>query len=234
MRMLTLFFFLLSVMAHAQQNNLAHVSIWLPKPGYESHFENGYKQHLKFHAANKDKKEWYGWYVISGDRTGHFIDATFGHTWNNFDHSIDAAGDDADNILHTEPFAKFIKGYKLALVPELSTADSTALKANFLRIVTIVTDDMETAKSVFEKLKVKYASNRQIPGYLVYKIADGGNLNEWQILIGHPNFNSFAAYENLRDSLGAIERSMKVRTIQFVSIETLRYRKDMSLFANER
>lgn len=234
MRSLTVLFFFLRLTAQAQQNNLAHVSIWLPKPGYESNFENGYKQHLKFHAANKDQKEWYGWYVISGDRTGYFIDATFGHTWKNFDHSIDPAGDKADNVLHTEPFATFVKGYKLAFVPELSTADSTALHSNFLRIVTIVTEDMETAKSIFEKLRSKYVLNRQIPGYRVYKITDGGNLNEWQILIGHPDFNSFFADENLRDDLGAIERSMKVRTIQSVHVETLRYRKYMSLFINER
>ncbi len=234
MRSLTVLFFFLAVTARAQQNNLAHVSIWRPKPGYESNFENGYKQHLKFHAANNDQKEWYGWYVISGDRTGYFIDATFGHTWKNFDHPIDPAGDNADNVLHTEPFATFIKGYKLTFVPELSTADSTALKSNFLRIVTIVTEDMETAKSIFEKLRSKYVLNRQIPGYRVYKITDGGNLNEWQILIGHPDFNSFSVYENLREDLGAIERSMKVRTIQSVHVETLRYRKDMSLFTNER
>jgi hypothetical protein len=234
MRSLIVFFLFLGVMAHAQQNNIGHVSIWLPKPGQESNFDNGYKRHLKFHAVNNDQKEWYGWYVISGNRTGQFVDATFGNTWNSFDHPVDPAGDDADNALHTEPFASFLKGYKLAFIRELSTADSTVLKSNFLRIVTIVTEDMETARSVFEKLKSKYALNRQLPGYLVYKLVDGGNLNEWQILIGHPNFESFSIYENLREELGAIERSMKVRTIQSVYMETLRYRKDLSLFKNER
>lgn len=230
MRILTVLLLLTGSLAHAQQSDIAHVSIWLPKPGYELHFENGYKQHLKWHAANNDRWDWYGWYVISGDRTGHFIDATFGHPWSDFDHPVDPAGDGADNNLHTVPFGNFLKGYKMAFFPALSTTDSTALKAKFLRIVTIVTADMEMARSVFEKLRSKYTGSPW-PGYLVYKITDGGNLNEWQLLIGHTDFNSFAAYENLRADLGAIERSMKIQTIQSVKVETLRYREEMSLFA---
>src|SRR5688500_7792353 len=109
MRTLTVLFLLLGSLANAQQSNIAHVSVWLPKPGHELNFENGYKQHLKWHAANNDRWDWYGWYVISGDRTGHFIDATFGHAWSDYGHPVDAAGDWADNNLHTAPFGNFIK-----------------------------------------------------------------------------------------------------------------------------
>src|SRR5687767_11966933 len=134
MKILTVLFSFAALLAHGQQNNIAHVSIWLPKAGNELNFENGYKQHLKWHAVNNDRWDWYGWYVISGDRTGHFIDATFGHPWSDFDHSVNPAGDGADNDLHTVPFGHFIRGYKLAFMPELSTTDSLVLKAKFLRI----------------------------------------------------------------------------------------------------
>ncbi len=66
-------------------------------------------------CGNNDPWDWYGWYVISGERSGHFIDATFGHSWSDFDNPVNPAGDGADNDLHTEPFGNFIMGYKLSL-----------------------------------------------------------------------------------------------------------------------
>ena len=212
------------------QNSIAHVSVWIPKAGHKQNFENGYKQHLQWHAANQDTWSWYGWYVISGERSGYFIDATFDHQWEDFDRPVNPAGDAADNNLHTVPFGNFVKGYKMAFYPQLSTGDSNTLQSRFLRIITIRVINTENAKKVFEKLRSLYSRDRKSPSYLLYQLVDGGNLKEWQLLVGHNSFETFASYEKLIDELSAIERSLNVTTIESVSAETLRYQKEMSLF----
>jgi hypothetical protein len=102
------------------QNNVAHFSFWKPKPGQANNFENGYKQHLKWHRENGDKWSWYGWYVISGTRDEQFVDATFNHTWSDFDNSVKPSEDGADNNLHTYPFGDVEIGYKMINLTSLS------------------------------------------------------------------------------------------------------------------
>lgn len=84
----------------AQNGPVAHFSFWQPKAGEEKNFENGYKQHLNWHKTNGDKWAWYGWYIISGPRSGQFVDATFNHAWGDFDKPVKPAEDGADNQLH--------------------------------------------------------------------------------------------------------------------------------------
>ncbi|HZE85513.1 MAG TPA: hypothetical protein VE035_14455 [Puia sp.] len=216
----------------AQTNSIAHFSIWKPKAGLEQNFEAGYKQHLKWHKSAGDKWSWYGWYFISGPRDGQFVDGTFDHAWSDLDHSVKPAEDGADNNLHTYPFGDFREGFNVKYLASLSISDSTSLRSKFLRLVTVHVSDVEKGKTVLEKLKALYQSKAGIRTFLTYKMIDGGNLNQFFLLIGLNSFEEYGRSENLQEELLSIERSLNLRAVESISSETLAYRADMSLLAD--
>ncbi|WP_162915392.1 hypothetical protein [Paraflavitalea soli] len=213
----------------AQNNNIAHFSVWKPKHGQEHNFEQGYKQHLQWHAANKDRWNWYGWYVISGPRVDYFIDATFQHAWSDFDRPVNPAGDAADNALHTEPFGDFKGSFKVKYLPALSIADTQSLQSNFLRYITLTTTDMTQAKSCLAKLKNLYQT-KGLKHFLLYEMVDGGQLNQLLLLIGCHNFEAFGQTDNIREELSNIENQLQRKVFTEIQAENLRYKADMSLF----
>ncbi|WP_298736037.1 hypothetical protein [uncultured Chitinophaga sp.] len=103
MRTLTFLLLLCSIQSAAQQH-IAQFVAWKPKAGAEQLFETGYRQHLLWHKTNRDPWGWYGWFIISGPRTGQFVDATVEHAWSDFDQLLKPADDRADNELHVYPY----------------------------------------------------------------------------------------------------------------------------------
>jgi hypothetical protein len=220
------------VLVSAQTNTIAHFSVWKPKSGYEQNFENGYKKHLQWHSGSGDKWSWYGWYIISGPRAGYFVDATFNHSWADFDKPVDPVGDAADNILHTEPFGDFLFGFKVKYLPQLSIADGKGLQSNFLRLITLTVTDVEQGKGCIEKLKAVYQA-RGLKSFLLYELVDGGNLNRLLLLIGYSNFEEFGKTETIHEELSKIENSLKVKLFTEIISENLKYKPDMSLFPQQ-
>ncbi|WP_315822660.1 hypothetical protein [Paraflavitalea speifideaquila] len=228
-KLLTIGLLLVVASTAAQTNTIAHFSVWHPKPGQGEQFEKGYKKHLQWHAANKDTWSWYGWYVILGPRVGYFIDATFDHSWSDFDKPVNPAGDHADNALHTEPFGNFKLSYKVKFLPQLSIANATSLQSTFLRYITLTVTDIEQAKLCIEKLKTNYQT-KGVQNFLVYEMADGGSLNQLLVLIGYNNIEAFGKMDNIREELSRIENLQQVKVFTEVVSETWRYQAAMSLF----
>ena len=224
-----LFSFLLIVSGNLMaQNNVALFSFWKPKPGDEKNFENGYKQHLKWHKDNADKWNWCGWYFAFGSRDDQFLDATFNHSWGDFDKSVKPAEDGADNSIHTYPFADYQMGYRMINLPDLSISDSNSLKSKLLRLVTITVTNIDSGKAVLEKLKAIYKA-KGMKTFMAFKMVDGGNLNQFIILIGLSGTEEFSKVENLQEELTSIEALLKIKTITMLTSETLVFRADMSL-----
>jgi hypothetical protein len=217
----------------AQTNTIAHFSVWQPKWGQDQNFEEGYKKHLQWHAANKDTWSWYGWYVISGPRVGYFIDATFDHAWSDFDKPVNSAGDHADNALHTEPFGDFKFSYKVKYLPQLSIANGTSLQSPLLRYINLTVTNDEQAKACIEKLRASYQS-KGVQNFLVYEMMDGGSLNQLMVLIGYNNFDAFGKTDNIGEELSGIESLLKVKVFTAISSESWRYQAGMSLFPPTR
>ncbi|WP_207510362.1 hypothetical protein [Longitalea luteola] len=213
----------------AQENQVAHFSFWKPRAGLEKNFENGYKQHLQWHKDNKDPWAWYGWYIISGERSGQFVDATFNHAWSDFDTPVKPAADAADNRLHTYPFGDFMAARKMIHLPALSIADSNSLRSKFIRLITISCIDVLAGKKVLEKLKTMYQS-AGIGSFMTFKLIDGGDCNQFCLLIGLNSFAAFSRFANLAEDLSSIEQAMKTKAIHSMTSETLVYRDDLSLF----
>ncbi|SFD22585.1 hypothetical protein SAMN05518672_1011134 [Chitinophaga sp. CF118] len=209
------------------QQHIAQFAVWKPKPGLEKKFENGYKQHLLWHKNSGDTWNWYGWYVVSGPQDGCFIDATFGHKWEDFDKPVSPAEDGADNELHTVPFGDFLWRYKVEKLPHLSTPDSSVLNAKLLRLISLSVSELPAALKLMEKLKDREMDS--ILGFQIYKMVDGGDLNQLIILIGCNSFKEFGKTAHFQEEIAALEIASEVKVINSIRSETLLYKPEMSL-----
>jgi hypothetical protein len=87
-------------------------------------FEQGYRQHLRWHAAKQDALPWFAWYIIDGDRKGVFVDGTFGATQRALAERPDLPGDAADFRATTGPYVEALGTEGLELLREASTSTS--------------------------------------------------------------------------------------------------------------
>jgi hypothetical protein len=213
---------LLSSIASAQEKNVAQFVIWEPKEGQAQTFEAGYQQHLQWHAANNDPWDWYGWYFISGPRSGQFMDATVDHAWHDFDTSLKPAEDGADNKLHVYPFANLRTVMKLEKV--VSYGNNTGLQSRLLRMITLSTTNINSAIMTASKLK----DQLHTACLYIYKVADGENLNQLILLLAYTTYNEFGKDAALSEILSKLDTQTPCGTIQHITSETLIFRKEMS------
>jgi len=214
------------------QSSIAQFVIWQPKPGAEASFIKGYQQHLQWHKTNGDTWSWYGWFIQNGPRDGQFVDATFDRAWSDFDRRINAEGDAADNSIHTHPFADVKTVFKVSQLKQLSVADSHSLQSKYLRLITLEVTDLQSGIQLLEQFKRSYSATRPLQNFLVYKLVDGGPLNQLLILWGFNSFESYGTSEDVQDQLYKAAASLKEKTILSFTAEMLVYRADMSLFPN--
>lgn len=212
-----------------QDANIGQFAIWKPKEGHLQNFENGYKQHLNWHKINGDTWGWYGWFFVSGPRYGQFVDATFNHTWADFDKAVKPAEDLADNRLHVFPFGDVQTIFKVVLYPKASTADTIAFSTKLIRFVTLTVDNIDQSLKVAEKLKDFYGS-KQIKSFKTFKVIDGGTTNQLILMLSFRSWEDYAISENLCEKISEYEQSLKVKTIRTIVSETMVYREDMSWF----
>jgi hypothetical protein len=229
MRTIYLVLLLSCVFPALGQDNIVHFSLWDPRPGQAALFEDGYHHHLQWHAANKDTWNWYGWYFISGPRHGQFIDATFGHSWSDFDHPVNPAGDGADNGLHTEPFGNFLKGYKAVRLPFSDTEDTVVLTSKFLRMLTIDVGDRAGAGQLIKRLLADYRQKGLVDKALVYELVDGGQVGQVIVFLSASGFADLGKTAEWPGDLLDLDRRNSVRAIGAITAETLRFRRDMSI-----
>lgn len=87
--------------------------------GSTRQFEDGYRRHLEWHTRAGDPWAWYMWEVSDGERSGLYVDGTFGHAWSDFDAAVDPPGDGADNEVNVDPFTTRAANHVWRLRPEL-------------------------------------------------------------------------------------------------------------------
>jgi hypothetical protein len=107
----------------------ARIVVWRPHAGEQTQFEEGYRRHLGWHRAHADTWSWLGWTLISGDRPGLFVDGTFFHPWDDFDHPVDPAGDAADNQRNTQPHGDVVSAAAYELVANASDVAAERMRA---------------------------------------------------------------------------------------------------------
>lgn len=203
--------------------------IWKPFAGQEDNFESGYKRHLQWHKTAQDPWSWYGWYFVSGERYGQFMDATFDHAWADFDKPIKPADDLADNRVNVFPHGEVKSVYKALYLPSVSIRRQNSLTSKLLRLLTLHVTDVTQAAKLLEGIK-GYYQNAGVHTLLVYQVVDGGNASQLQILLGAGSFEELGKTDNFIEIFQGLEQKSKQKIIMAATSETLLYRSDMSLF----
>lgn len=215
------------IMQHSfTQNNIAKCWLWKPRDGQEKQFLSGYHTHYLWHKQNGDTPVWYCWEYVSGPNYGQFLDVSL-NSWKDFDISFKPDEDDADYQLHVKPFADLQNSFKLAYQENLSFRDSIGLHAKYIRLVTLTVNDIPASLKLLEKLKNKYIQNAVTKNFSVYKMIDGGNINQFLLLMGFSNYVDYGKSENLQDQVSEIENLLKLKIVTAISSETLKYRSDL-------
>lgn len=95
---------------------------YMPKPGMEAEFADGYRRHLEWHAERRDSLAWLGWTVVAGPGLGMFVDGVFGTRFRAFDERVDPQADARDAAANVTAFANPIYRHAYRLRHDLSSS----------------------------------------------------------------------------------------------------------------
>lgn len=114
------------VATQEEPGNVALVVFVKAKPGMQKQYEEGLKRHRNWHRQQNDSWTWLTWEVISGDSTGTYVSATFGHRWEDFDTpSVSDEADAADREANTAPYVESVVVRYYAYLAEVSRPTDT-------------------------------------------------------------------------------------------------------------
>lgn len=207
-----------------ETGSVARVLIWQLKPGMTRDFEEGYKRHLDWHRRHHDTWAWHGWMIISGERDGYFMDASFQHRWADFDAPVTpAAEDSADNDLNVGAYAdvRSAATYEaIAGEPNRELLTSTLLTVHHFGVV-------PGAASEFESLMGSELRAAGTARHALLRPANGAT--EYLLLLPAAKQSEYGAQaEVVRRVLESVRRKSKNALIVAWRTETGRYRPDLS------
>lgn len=158
-------------------------------------FEAGYRKHLQWHAERADKLAWYAWYVTAGDRTGTFIDGTFGATLAQLDARPDPAGDGADftrtTAAHVTPRA--IDTWQLWTGPTSATPYEERQPAPAIDVflIEVTPGGAATFESAVNRLAANRVARRGSLGW--YRLQRGGAAPSYMVIAPRQNWAGISA-----------------------------------------
>lgn len=198
----------------------ARIVVIQPKPGQEAAFEAGYKRHIGWHAAHRDRWTWLAWTFILGDRLDLFMDGTFGHRIGDFDQSVDPAGDAANNAENVDPYATFLAhGVYERLTPSAILPDSS-------RLLALTTYWIHPGQErAFEDLLVRRLNGTSAPQVAWYRLRIGGSSPQYLLF---QVARSFAEAAGVPDFFSGNSVTALAGVVRETRRELLRYRGDMA------
>lgn len=211
-----------------QPGAYARMVVIQPKSGQAGAFEAGYQRHLAWHKGAGDRWTWFGWYFVLGDRLGQFMDGTFFHAAENFDHAVAPADDGADNGKNVTPYADFLSHGMYEHLPQASAGAPLPDRSPYLSMTTYFVAPGGADK--FEALI--QARRKAAPAgarYSWYRLNVGGEAPQYVLLRPVP---SFGAAATLKDWLAGVADSAGVVTR--TRAELLHFAPQMSYQPEER
>jgi len=128
---------LLLPLAAQAQGRYARIAVLRPHDGDTIDFEAGYIRHLDWHRKANDPFGWYGWSIWAGERQRWFVYATFGHDIADFDHAVNPADDERDNVANVVPHAQFVANGLYEFLPALSKGNGVPTPTPRLELTTV-------------------------------------------------------------------------------------------------
>jgi hypothetical protein len=213
------------------------------KPGMQASFDEGYRRHLLWHKEKKDTLVWYAWYVTSGDRTGLFIDGSFGSPFGAFDRRVEPQADAADFTQTAAPFSEtaFRSAYRLR--QDLSTGQPLEEQRPSPMVqVThyVVRPGMEhDFEAVVAKLRDALAKSPGAPVHTWYELLVGGESPGYMLMVPRQQWEDYDVAQAmvgavLQRAYGPDQARALLNTwasaVDHASSEMWSYRKDLSYF----
>jgi hypothetical protein len=214
-----------------------------PKPGMEQLFAEGYRRHLSWHREKKDALVWYAWSVVTGARSGLFIDGTFGASFAGLDARPEPQADAADFAQTSAPFSEpaFRSVYRLRA--DLSTGQPLEeRRPSPLVEVThyVLRPGMESRfEGVLVKLRAALAASDEEPVRTWYELVVGGEHPSYMLMVPRRAWGDYdAAPEPIAALLerahgpGAAQGLLTdlAASVAEARSETWGYRQDLSYF----
>lgn len=221
----------------------AHLFAYWAKEGMRAQFDEGYRRHLEWHRQKQDPLVWYAWYVVHGERTGLFIDGSFGQPFSRFDERVDPEGDRADGAKNVTPFADpaFLATYVLRR--ELSTGQpleeeepSPSVQVFHYRLRAGTEQKFERVVLAAREALLR---SEAAPAHTWYELVVGGEQPSYMLMVAR---DGWADYDHFRLRLSDLiadgrERDEAERllddlasSVETVLSETWSYRSDLSYF----
>ncbi|HZX26798.1 MAG TPA: hypothetical protein VFF16_07010, partial [Telluria sp.] len=191
-------------------------------------FESGYQRHLAWHKGAGDRWSWFGWYFVLGDRLGQFMDGTFFHAADDFDHAVAPAEDRADNGKNVDPYADFLSHGIYEQMPQASAGSALPDRSPFLAMTTYFIAPGRADK--FEALlQARHKTAPHEARYTWYRLNVGGEAPQYVLLRPAASFGAAASLKDplagTADSAGVVTRTRS---------ELLRFAPQMSYQPEER
>lgn len=206
-----------SAIAQKPTGQFARIVVIQPKPDHAEAFAAGYQRHLTWHKTNKDPWTWHGWTFVLGERLGLFMDGTFGHAANDFDHAVDPTGDAADNTTNVTPHADFLSHGIYERLEAASTGSLLPDASPYLVLHTyLVAPGHEAA---FEKHIATAAKQPNQPPLSWYRARLGGPVTQYLLMRPAQSFAAGGLLEDIAIPAGLVQQAKS---------ELLRYQPQMS------
>ena len=155
----------------------------------QSAFEEGYRRHLRWHAAHNDQLVWYAWNIDSGSRKGLFVDSTFGTTFAGLDARPDLSGDGADFARNVAPYVSAVDIETWTLWARPSTATPLEDRRPGTTIdVFLLQVDLEQVPSFEAGVEALVGTKGDAIQLSWYRMARGNNLPTYLLLLTRKNW----------------------------------------------
>lgn len=234
---------LLAVPAPGHAGEAAFLFAYRPKAGRTDAFDAGYRKHLEWHRSNGDPLPWYGWYVVTGPRTGTFVDGSFGIAFAAFDARIAPAEDGADATRNVTPYGDTVDRKILRRLPLPGTAARLEERkpSGMIEVLTVQVrpGQSETFESGLAKLAGALADDDAAPEFTVYRQLSGGAAPAYLVMFPRDTNAYFERHTPSLEGLAAVLAdgplakdfsAMLAASVAGAEIEAWAYRADLSYF----
>lgn len=247
MRRIGVFIGLLSVLLLAmplatqeEDGNVALVIFLKAKPGMDKQLEEGAKKHMAFHRQHNDPWAWHVWQVASGDNTGMYVAATFGHSWADFDTSrLPREADEADADANIHPYVGWEVVRYYASLGKVSRPPEGEGPMPLSQVITfhVRYGKSEEFTYLVKKFHKAIEKTNWPVHYLWYQLVNGGEAGTYVLVLPRANWAAFKPQEKsfaamLEEAYGRPEAESLLkkwsRIMKGASSHTSRYRPELS------
>jgi hypothetical protein len=176
--------------------------------------------------------------VASGTRLDYFIDATFGHSWSDFDKPINPAADLADLEVNVLPFVTVFTQFTCVHLTSYSVATNTDLSAALPQVIyfKVRPGQEQTFEEFLASFRSDYPKIAPDQNFSWYRVEDGDKTPQYLLFVPHKNQAERQTPDNLWTKLweqNAEARNKFQNSVAEVTIETMRYRADLTFIPSK-